>query len=142
MNLMEMSSINQENQNDDQPHPTALLTVASTGNDQIPVHEIYQMPWKYLGYKEYSKFIASDDELFLLRRFRTLNVRIALALQDNLSKLESQLAEIDRHCSQREAVPINNGSFREETQESRKVLLNDIQQKLKEYSKTSSKLSG
>ncbi len=45
--------------------------------NKITMAEVNGMPWKYLGYKEYSEFIVSDNELFLLRRFRTLNVRDA-----------------------------------------------------------------
>ncbi|KAI0905116.1 hypothetical protein F4823DRAFT_567071 [Ustulina deusta] len=52
-------------------------------------------PWKYVGYRGYTKFIASKDDFIILRHFNSLNIRIALLLQDEIAVLENELAEID-----------------------------------------------
>ena len=43
--------------------------------------EIDQKPWKYVGYQSFSRFVASDNDFFILRRFGALSVQIILALQ-------------------------------------------------------------
>lgn len=48
-----------------------------------------KQPWKYIGYRGFCKFVASDDDFFVLRRFSTLSSRVLLALQDELSELET-----------------------------------------------------
>ncbi|KAK7403419.1 hypothetical protein QQX98_010832 [Neonectria punicea] len=58
-------------------------------------YEIRKKPWKYIGYRGYSDFISSEDDFFVLRRFDVLNVRVALALQDELSVLEEDLSRLD-----------------------------------------------
>ncbi|KAF5533630.1 phytase [Fusarium mexicanum] len=93
------------------PTPTAL-------NPSTPTHDTAQAgharnrvaleedrPWRYIGYRGYSKFISSDSDFLLLRRFRALNVRVGLALQHQLVELERDLEELDRSCG-RAAVPI------------------------------------
>ncbi|KAL0783585.1 hypothetical protein CaCOL14_001492 [Colletotrichum acutatum] len=73
--------------------------------------DIQQKPWKYIGYKGYSSFITSEDDFFILRRFDTLNVRVALALQDELSGLEEELEALDNEFSERAAGDYNNDEF-------------------------------
>lgn len=53
-------------------------------------------PWIYIGYRGFCKFIASDDDFFIFRKFGNLSARVLLALQDELSELEGQLEEIER----------------------------------------------
>ncbi|RYP88543.1 hypothetical protein DL769_000239 [Monosporascus sp. CRB-8-3] len=74
---------------------TELSTVADDGPDTEPTDlEVQRKPWKFVGYKRYADFISSDDDFFILRRFSSLNVRVALALQDQISVLEEQLDEV------------------------------------------------
>ncbi|TDZ67894.1 hypothetical protein CTRI78_v002716 [Colletotrichum trifolii] len=61
--------------------------------------EVHRKPWKHIGYKGYSEFVSSEDDFFLLRRFDTLNTRVALALQDEVSQLEEELGEFDQATS-------------------------------------------
>ena len=85
------------------------------------------------GYPAYSRLVGSDNELFLLRRFNTLNARVILGLQHRISELEQELDVIeDGYRSGSD--DINNGSFRYDTQEDRITLLKKIEEKLKEYS--------
>lgn len=89
--------------------------------------------WQTIGYPIFSEFIASDDELFILRRFKTLNARIILRMQDEICKLEADLKECDQ-AQMNAAAPIDNGSFRHDKIEKRTTLLDNIHTKLKEYS--------
>jgi hypothetical protein len=91
-------------------------------------------PWKYIGYRTFTSFIASDNDFFILRRFSTLAVRVLLVLQDELSELEDQLAIIDARLSDPLAPDVHNGSFRQETSELRLELIREIDQKLRSYS--------
>ncbi|KAI1094634.1 hypothetical protein F5B19DRAFT_490166 [Rostrohypoxylon terebratum] len=101
--------------------------------DDPTKEDILRKPWKYIGYEGYSNFIASDDEFFVLRRFNALNVRIALLLQDEISKLENELSEIDRDCSKKSASDINNGTLRHDEVEDRTEILNKIRRKIRNY---------
>ncbi|KAH9224690.1 hypothetical protein DL95DRAFT_254615, partial [Leptodontidium sp. 2 PMI_412] len=87
--------------------------------------EVEKKPWKYIGYRGYADFIASENDFYIVRRFAALNTRAALALQDRVSVLEEQLEELDRTYSRRDAVDVHNGSFRDD-QEERSELMCEI----------------
>lgn len=95
---------------------------------------MHRKPWKYVGYRRYAEFTSSDDDFLILRRFSSLNVRVALLLQDQISVLEEQLNELDRQHSRRDAVDVNNGSIRNEPIEERERLLAQIATSLPRYS--------
>ncbi|KAF5988144.1 hypothetical protein FBULB1_1612 [Fusarium bulbicola] len=119
------------------PTPTAL-------NPSTPTHDTAQagharnrvaleedMPWRYIGYRGYSKFVSSDSDFLLLRRFRALNVRVGLALQHQLVELERDLEELDRSYEEQEP-PIHNGRFSGD-EEDRVDLLETIRETLHKY---------
>jgi hypothetical protein len=95
--------------------------------------EIETKPWKYIGYKGYSSFIASETDFYIVRRFASLNTRIALALQDQVSVLEEELQALDARYSRRNAEDLHNGSFRDD-REDRTALVEKIAEKLMKYS--------
>lgn len=95
--------------------------------------EIAKKPWKYVGYKGYSEFLASENDFFIFRKFALLNSRTALALQDQLSVLEGELEELDKRYSKKSASDVNNGSYRDD-QADREELLGNIYDKLVKYS--------
>jgi hypothetical protein len=99
-----------------------------------PLSDYEKKPWKYIGYRSFTSFIASDNDFFILRRFSTLAVRVLLALQDELAELEDQLATIDARLSDPLAPDVHNGSFRQETSEMRLELIREIDRKLRSYS--------
>ncbi|KXH61721.1 hypothetical protein CSAL01_07648 [Colletotrichum salicis] len=101
--------------------------------------EIEEAPWKYIGYKGYSRFISSEDDFFLLRRFDTLNVRVALVLQDEIASLEEKLNELDKEYSEKTAEDYNNSTIRGDV-EDRSELLEEICNKLPKYSTAPSAL--
>lgn len=70
------------------PSSTVADTESNTleGSDQPPTIEEVQAkkPWKYIGYPTCSKWMASDADFFVLRRFDDLNVRVILHMQCEL----------------------------------------------------------
>jgi len=109
------------------------VTDEGTG-DQATQEEIQRKPWKFIGYNGYSKFIASDNDFLILRRFGTLSTRVALALQDEIVELEERVKECDAAYSRRDAEDVNNGTFRDDLPD-RKQLLQVIGKRIISYSK-------
>jgi hypothetical protein len=92
--------------------------------------DIKKQPWKYIGYMGYASWVASSDTFFHVRRFATLNARVILALQDEISVLEEKLHELDRIYSSKESGVINNGSFRDDQKTERIETMESLKQKL------------
>ena len=92
-------------------------------------------PRKYIGYPVFSRWTATDQDLFILRRFGTVSVRVALALQDKVTELEEQLNSLDDFYSTEESPRnVDNGSYRHEVFENRKRLIEEqLPAKLKDY---------
>lgn len=86
-----------------------------------------------LGLQSIEGFIASDNDFFDIRRFGTLNARVILALQDQLSQLEENLNVLDANSSQLDCEDLNNGSFRDDPQADRRKLIGDAKAALLEY---------
>jgi hypothetical protein len=105
------------------------------GPTYVTEFDVYDQPWKYTGYRKYSWFLASDDDFLIFRRFGTLNARIILAMQDDISVAEAKLQALDDEASLKSAPRRHNGSFRREENQERKALITEIKEKLKEYSK-------
>ncbi|KAI9764896.1 MAG: hypothetical protein M1839_005690 [Geoglossum umbratile] len=72
-----------------------------------------EKPWKHVGYKVFSRWIASDQTFLIVRKFGALNARVALSLQDEIAELEEKLDTMDQVYSSTN-VDVNNGSFRED----------------------------
>ena len=113
-------------------------TLANPNSDPPSPEEIRLAAWKYAGYKRFSRIVGFSNEFFIARKFRTLNARVILAMQDEIVELEEELDRLDEALSTKIAPPIHNGSFRLETQRERHRLLWDIQGRLKTFSKLSS----
>ena len=111
------------------------------GPTHVTEFDVYDQPWKYTGYKKYSWFLASDDDFLIFRRFGTLNARIILAMQDEISVAEAKLKALDDEASLKGAPRRHNGSFRREEDLERKALITEIKEKLKEYSKSYQNMS-
>ena len=99
--------------------------------------EIKKQPWKYIGYRGYASWVASSDTFFHVRKFATLNARVILALQDEICVLEEKLQGLDRTYSSKETGIINNGSFRDDQKTERIETMQNLKQKLLEYSEPS-----
>src|SRR5438552_14157337 len=74
--------------------------------------DLIDKPWKYYGYRTFSQWTTSDNDLFVIRRFGSLNARVTLLLQDELSVLEERLDHLDSLHSRPDAGDIDNGTFR------------------------------
>lgn len=97
--------------------------------------EIEAKEWKYTGYRGFSQFVSSDDDFFVIRRFGDLNTRVTLLLQDEISQLEQELADLDDSQVKKEGPDIHNGTFRGEIGSERwNLLRKEIYVKLKDYS--------
>lgn len=71
-------------------------TFRSSHTESDPTKEEFEEKlWKYSGYIGYTSLIASQKVFYILRRFTSLNIRVALALQDEVVRLEKQLDELD-----------------------------------------------
>jgi len=54
--------------------------------------------YKYFGYPEFCRFVATENDFFLLRRFGALNARVLLNLQHDIIQLENELNVEDGKC--------------------------------------------
>ncbi|KAJ8133125.1 hypothetical protein O1611_g509 [Lasiodiplodia mahajangana] len=83
---------------------SSLSSVGSNlGSFEAPTEqELYDYPWKYIGYKKFTAYAASDPDFFALRRFDRLHTRSLLTLQDQLCELEERLDQIDNQLSNRD----------------------------------------
>lgn len=102
---------------------------------ELAVRSRQKKPWKYAGYPQFSKFIASDDDFFKLRAFGTISARVLLMLQDEIVQLETKLQDLDESLAEGTAPDIHNGSFRQETSQERRLTLRKINGKLVAYNK-------
>jgi len=94
-----------------------------------------ELPWKHVGYKIFSRWVASDQAFFIVRRFGALNARVVLSLQDEIVELEEQLDAMDEHASNLPDDTVHNGSFRVDPLDARKKLVRDtLPEKLAKYS--------
>lgn len=113
---------------------SSTISLASVDPANVITQEdIERKPWKYVGYRGYTKLVASEDDFFILRRFNTISIRIALHLQDEIAVLENELAEIDERNSRKDSEDVHNGSFRQD-QNDRTAVLNKTRQRLLKYS--------
>lgn len=101
---------------------------------KITSHELNRKRWKYIAYRGFCEFVASDNDFFILRRFSQLTAQVLLALQGELSELEAQLCILETYLSSKSGPDVHSGSFREETQETRLELVREIDTKLRSYS--------
>jgi hypothetical protein len=92
-------------------------------------------PWKDIGYRGFSAFLASDNEFLIFRRFGPLNTRLLLYSQDKIAVLEEALEALEANHTQEGAKDIHNGSFRQEALPERRRLLEELNIEVRQYSK-------
>ncbi|KAL9479977.1 hypothetical protein ACSS6W_004763 [Trichoderma asperelloides] len=83
------------------------------------------------GYPRYSALLNSDKSFQVWRRFSTLRTRLLLLKQDELSRLEEQLENID--AEDERSFPIFLGNNREDNNQDRKEILKKIDIALNDY---------
>lgn len=115
-------------------HYTMSSDASSRVQPQEPTREDRKkQPWKYVGYRNFCEFVASDDDFFVLRRFSVLSARVLLALQDELAELEGQLEVHEKELASTSAPNVHNGTFRDEHSETRLDIIREVDRKLRAY---------
>jgi hypothetical protein len=62
--------------------------------------------WKYEGYKDFSEWMASDDDLFIFRRFANVNAQVILWMQNKLAQKEARLETLHKDIAH---LPLDSG---------------------------------
>ncbi|OTA63160.1 hypothetical protein K449DRAFT_37642 [Hypoxylon sp. EC38] len=78
------------------------LTEVSIGildSSEPTEQEVDKYSWKYIGYKDFTSYVAADPDFFAVRRFGRLHTRAILTLQGHLTQLEERLDEMDKRFS-------------------------------------------
>ncbi|KAI4131594.1 MAG: hypothetical protein LQ347_002903 [Umbilicaria vellea] len=88
-------------------------------------------PWRWRGYPSFAKWMASDNDFLVLRRFGSLHARVALMLQDQLAWLEQELEKEDDACKRMPKG--HSGTFRFESQWRRQRILGAVTFTLQKY---------
>lgn len=117
------------------------VSTAGSGRASQPVEsdqvlteeELDTKPWKYIGYRGYSSYLASETDFQIFRRFKTSSVRVILKLQDKVAELEDELESLDKEHERRECEDVNNGTLRDDDVEGRDELLGKLKLALDEY---------
>ncbi|MCJ1396330.1 hypothetical protein MMC18_009219 [Xylographa bjoerkii] len=104
-----------------------------SNDPEVKRSDVLDKAWKYAGYKNYSRFVGACRSFFFTRQFRTLNIRIILAMQDGIAEMEDDLNALDNALSYKAALDIHNGTFREESSEERLSLIWKIKSRLEDY---------
>jgi hypothetical protein len=73
-----------------QPHTPTQQTSADFKHDHA---------YKYYGYPEFCRLLATSNDFFVLRRFGALNARVLLTMQNNIVEIENRLLELDQECA-------------------------------------------
>lgn len=119
---------------------TTTETQITNSKTQITKEDAQKKAWKYMGYNEYSSFIGYSRSFFFLRQFRTLNVRVLLAMQDDIAELEERLDNLDKELSSKSSPDIHNGTFRDDPNLDRIKLIWKLQKRIQKYSRSTHSL--
>lgn len=87
--------------------------------------------WKYIGYSGASRWMASDSDFFVIRRFDTLNTRLILERQAQIASIEQKLARIDESIF---TIDQDNSTVLDDGHPERPELLRKLWPLMKEYS--------
>ena len=82
------------------------------------------------GYPTMCKWMASDDDFFVIRKFGEVAARVLLRMQDRIAQLEERLQEQDRRSVMN---GLDNGTFRNEKNLTRDGIMEELTWRLKEY---------
>lgn len=119
--------------------PVSMQTLNPAGitlsNASVTDEEKRKKAWKYQGYKEFGRWMASDDDFFVFRRFESLNATTIAYLQYRISQLEKRLEDI--HKLNEQEKDRRNSSFKwdETNQQDRIHIMNELSCLLLHYSK-------
>jgi hypothetical protein len=104
----------------------------------MPPEAKSNVAWQYHGYPALSKWMASSNDFFLLRRFSPLQVRCLLYLQNQIAVKSKQLDEWDTFAMCQEPERGNSGRIDDDPEtlpgNPRPRILREILPLLKDYS--------
>lgn len=123
-----------------QNNPQGQQTSAPQGNQLVSDDVKKNHAYKYIGYPEYCRFMSSDNDFFLIRRFGELNARVLLRQQFEITRLETELHGLDRKCAHDPDDDERNHSFAWDEDSpkyghARLVILDQLKPLLRDYSK-------
>jgi hypothetical protein len=91
---------------------------------------------KQHGYRSFTELIGMDQSFFMVRKFKTLNTRVALCLQDKIVQIAERLDDLDKLNIDPRVGDVHNGTFRYDHDLNRKKLIEeDLIPSLTQYSK-------
>ena len=76
------------------------------------------------------RWMASDDDFFVIRKFGEVAARVLLRMQDRIVQLEEKLQNQDRISA---THGLHSGTFRYEKNLSRDEILDELTRRLSEY---------
>jgi hypothetical protein len=100
--------------------------------------------WKTVGYPGFCDYISLDNDAFLLRRFDTLNARVLLDLQYQITELEKELSNLDEACRSDQNLDDDNNRMdsikwdhsKHNDRRRRGAIVRELQPLLQKYSMT------
>lgn len=102
--------------------------------------EKVNIAWQYHGYPALSRWMASSNDFFLLRRFSPLQVRCLLYLQNRIALKGEQLDQWDNFAMCQEPTKGNSGRINRDPEalpgNPRPRIIRELVPMLQEYSKT------
>jgi len=107
---------------DSRSDPTITESATSTSELEA-AYDPDKQPWRMLGYPAFSKWTASCDDFFLVRRFGATAARVILMLQDQLTYLEEEIHKQDKSSREGPSEKANSGTFRHDPRPERIELL-------------------
>lgn len=110
--------------------------MATTQNPVPSDHEKRVYAWQYYGYPALSKWMASSNDAFLLRKFGAVSARSLLYLQDQIAQKEKELDGLDAWTMSHPPGKGGCGSFALDEQTARGKALREITALLERYRKT------
>jgi hypothetical protein len=97
--------------------------------------------YKAQGYQAFSKWMASDNDFFVFRRFESLNANTILWMQYRIAELEARLEQLHKEVETSEkSHNLRNSSFKwdETWRPERTVIMGELSGLLLQYSECNS----
>jgi hypothetical protein len=114
-------------------------TDVEKGRLALSAEKKHDIAWQYHGYPALSKWMASSNDFFLLRRFSPLQVRCLLYLQNEIAQRDHQLHEWDRVALCQPPGEGNSGWINQDPEalpgNPRPRIIRELVPKLQEYSR-------
>ena len=107
------------------PNPTFL--------SQLTDEEKRGHSYQYAGYPELSRWMASSQDFFLLRRYSALAARSLLYLQHRIAKIEIELTNLDEKSMMNQDGYAGIDTIDHDTEPGRQILIDQALPLLQQY---------